>query len=834
MPEVRATAFELPNGLTVLAVEQPGTEATSVQVWCQTGSIHEGAWVGAGLTHLLEHMLFKGTARRTAVEISQAIHDEGGYLNAYTSFDRTVFWVDCPKPALRPSLEVLADMIFESSIRPDELQREMDVIRREFEMGYDDPDRMLSQLTFATAYQRHPCRYPVIGVREVFDRLDHAAVLDYYRSRYVPNNLFVVVAGDFEPETVREEVSRVFGSVPPGPLGSEVLPDEPRQQGRRTGVRVFDSEVSYFSLAFHVPPLFSPDMPALDVSSVILGGGASSVLYKLLREERGSVYGVGAFSYTPAFSGLLTVSGTCPEKSLDGLAEETLTAIHAWRRDGVRDEALAKAKRVIAVGAVEQLQTVRGVATDVGLNWLYTRNVDYSQRYLRKVQEVTVSDVAAVCDRYLQDENVSFTSLRSHVPARVLSKKAAARREPELVELGPGRRVVLIPDARLPLLHASAVFRGGVAGELPGQGGAARLHSQCVVRATHRRSPNDLAEEVEALGGSLSGDSGYNSFRVAISTLSLDAERLVDILCDVLAAPTFPPEVVERERESQLAALRAEEAQPQVVARNLLRHAAYGAHPYGKDVLGGRESLVELGGEALAATHRRSVTDGEGVLVCNGQFDRDRLLETLQRQMPMPAAPPLPPPAMPPLETLETRRIVHHDQRNQAIVAIGFLACSLFSPDRAALELLDEATGDSSSRLFIRIREQLGLAYSVGTSISLGLAPGLLNVYAATSPKTVDEVAALCHEEMSRLGEGGLTPEEFERAKTRLLAQYAFQKQSLDGYAHAVALNVLYGLGLRYHDERRAALQALDLRMVQEVCRKYLMQKPSVTVIVKP
>ena len=176
-PETRVEKFELTNGLTLLVSEQHYAGVASVQAWCQTGSIHEQEWLGAGLTHLLEHMLFKGTARRTATDISEEIHRGGGYVNAYTSFDRTVFWIDCPKAVVDTALDVLADMLFESSIEPGELEREMDVIRREFEMGYDDPDRVLSHLTFGTAYQVHPCRTPVIGLRRIFDRITRDDVI---------------------------------------------------------------------------------------------------------------------------------------------------------------------------------------------------------------------------------------------------------------------------------------------------------------------------------------------------------------------------------------------------------------------------------------------------------------------------------------------------------------------------------------------------------------------------------------------------------------------------------------------------------------------------------
>ncbi|MBV9490551.1 MAG: insulinase family protein, partial [Verrucomicrobia bacterium] len=682
LTEVRAAPHELANGLTVLAVEQPGSEAASIQVWCQAGSIHEGAWAGSGLTHLLEHMLFKGTSRRSSVQIGEEIHALGGYLNAYTSFDRTVFWVDCPRAALVPSLDVMADMIFGSLIEPKELEREMDVIRREFEMGYDDPDRLLSQLTFATAYQHHPCRYPVIGRREIFDRLDHGDVMSYYRGHYVPNNLFVVVAGDFTPEFVRDEVERAFGFARPAPLEARVLPEEPRQQGPRSLTRVFNAELGYFSLAFHVPALFSPDTPPLDVASIIVGGGISSVLYKALREERGLVYGVGAFSYTPAFPGLFTITGTCPEKALETLENEILSMLRHWLRGGMTPAQLDKAKRVIWVNATEQLQTVRGLATDVGLNWHYTRDLNYSRRYLAKVWDVDLAAVADACGRYLVEDNASFVNLRPHLPSRVAAPRRGASPEPEIVDLGSQGQVLLIADTRLPLLYASAVARGGVLAEAPEQGGLGRLYSQCVVKATKSRSSPVLAEEIERLGGSLFGDSGYNSCRIGIHMLAQDHERLLDILGDVLRDPIFPREVLEREREGQLASLHAEEAQPHIRAKYLLRQAMYGPHPYSRNVLGTAESVSRLERQDLQAMHQRAFARGSGLLVFSGQFDRSRLLDQVAARLP--AVPKDGPDvaAVPPVSAVRAARITHREQRNQAIVAIGFLACSLFDPDR--------------------------------------------------------------------------------------------------------------------------------------------------------
>ena len=333
-------------------------------------------------------------------------------MNAYTSFDRTVFWVDCPAEAVRQSIDILGDMLFRSLVEAEPLEKEMDIIRREFDMGLDDPDRVLSYLMFGTAFQVHPCRYPVIGIREVFDQLAHADVLQYYRRRYLPNNMFLVVVGDVDPDRVRSDAEELLGFAKRGPLEPVILPEEPPQLGRRETSQSFEADLAYFNLGWHVPGVSHDDMAAVDAASVVLGGGASSRLYQQLREKEGLVYGVGAYAYTPSFPGLLTVSGQCAKEVADLVPNRIVECVNDRRHRRFSEEELKKAKRIITVNAIEQFQTVKGLASDLGLNWLYARNLDFSRHYLERLQAVTPADVERVVSRYLTDSNLTVAVLR--------------------------------------------------------------------------------------------------------------------------------------------------------------------------------------------------------------------------------------------------------------------------------------------------------------------------------------------------------------------------------------------------------------------------------------
>jgi zinc protease len=835
LPEVEASFFELSNGLTLIVAEQHAAAVASVQIWCQTGSVHEGEWLGSGLTHLLEHVLFNGTERRSSRQISDEIHALGGYLNAYTSFDRTVFWIDCPANAVRQSIDLLGDMLFRSIVDPAALQTEMDVIRREFDMGLDDPDRVLSYLTFGRAFQVHPCRYPVIGIREVFDQLTHADVLRYYRRRYIPNNLFLVVAGDVETDRVRSDAEELLGFAKRGPLEPVILPEEPPQLGRRETSQYFQADLAYFNLGWHVPGVSHDDMAPVDAASVILGGGTSSRLYKELREKEGLVYGVGAYAFTPSFPGLLTVSGTCAKEVASLVPDRVVECVDDRRERWMSEAELRKAKRMITVHAIEQLQTVKGLASDLGLNWLYARNLEFSRQYLKRLQAVNVADVERVVAHYLTDANLTVAVLRPASRPKQVSIRPSQAANPQLHVLSNGARAVLVADKRLPMVYSSVVFRGGSLNETAEDNGVHQLLAQAMPKGTKSRSAEQIAEEMEGRGSLLSVESGYNTLRISVSSLLADIADAFDVLMDVAANPIFPPEAMERERESQIASIRAEQAQPHLVARNLLRREIYGSHPYGLNPLGREETVLRIDRTQLIRRHRECFVWPNAVFGFCGSFDPQQILEMVGAHMQNPRyeQPSVDYPYQV-VDNFESRIVTSHEGRHQAVVYIGFLGCTMTDPDRVSLELLDEATGDSSSRFFVKVREERGLAYSVGSSLFLGIAPGIFSVHAATAPEKVESVSQILNTELERLARHGLEQEEFNRAKKRTLSQLAFQLQNMDAYAHSVALNEFYGLGYDYLHRRKEQIEGLTVNSVNEAARKYLMDKPAITVIVRP
>ena len=836
-PPSSAKKWVLPDGLTVIVQEDRSAPVASVQAWCATGSIDEDERLGAGLSHILEHMLFKGTKTQSGNAIAQKIQDVGGYINAYTSFDRTVFWIDVPKDGVATALAVLSDAMMNSTLPPVEYLKEQEVIRREFAMGFDDPDRMAGQLLFATAYQRHPYRLPVIGQMEIYNQLAQEQVMQYYKTRYVPNNLTFVVVGDVDGEKVHQQLAEFFKSYPEKSLKPVFIPEEPPQLGRREAHNEFATELTRLSLAWHIPEITHPDVPALDLLATILGDGRSSRVYRRVREEAGLAFSISAFAYTPGDPGLLGVDANVDPKKRDAAEQLILQIIDEVKQAGVTADELAKAKKISLSHHLDSLATMRGQASDIGSNWLLSRNLNFSRDYLAAIQKVTLDDIHRVAAKYLVDQNLTVISLnpKGSLVAKEEGAKVAAPAEIQKFELSNGLRFLVREDARLPLVSVSAVFRSGLLAETPQTNGITRLMARVLLKGTKTRTAEQIADQIETVGGSISSEAGNNSVGVSIHVTRPDLKTAVDLLSDVLLNATMPEKAVAREKEIQMAGIKQEEEQMTTVARNILRQALFDHHPYALRANGSVESVQRLTQKDLLQFRDKYLVAKNGVVSVFGDVraaEVKQLFEKALRTM-RPGALALtdarPAAALTKVESVESRK-----EKAQGVIMVGYRGVDIFSKDRHALELIDEASSDLGSRFFIRIREQMGLAYYVGANQMQGLVPGLFTFYLGTDPQKIEPVKTALLDEIRKLASDGLTNEELARAKKKLIGQQQIAMQSNDSFGFQCAIDELYGLGFGYYKKLEHDVEAVTLDDIKRAAAKYFRDQPYVLATVRP
>ncbi len=837
LPDSSAQVFTLDNGLTLIVDEDHSAPVASVQAWCATGSIDEGKWMGAGLSHILEHMLFKGTQSRKAGDIAREIQDRGGYINAYTSFDRTVFWIDVPSDGVSEAVAILADAMMNSNLPEDEYVKEQEVIRREFAMGFDDPGRQSSQLMLRTVFSESPFRHPIIGYLDVYNKLKRDDVMEYYKARYAPNNLTFVVTGDVDAEKIRAQVEEAFKNYSRQPLEPLYVATEPEQIGRREAHEEFPTELTRLSLAWRVPGLANPDTPALELLGDVLGSGRSSLLNQQLREKQQIVHSIDAGVFSLQTDGVFIVQAVCDPAQREAVEREALAVVERIKETGGTQAELDKARRSMLAGQLAGLATARGKASDLGSNWLLTRNVNFSKDYLDAISRVTTDDLKRVARQYLRDDRLNVTSLNPPGTSVGQNGKASevVRSEVKKFVLPNGLRLLVREDPRLPLVSMYAAFRGGLLAEKPENNGITRLLSRTLLKGTKNRTAAEIAEQVESAGGQIGADNGNNSFSVSVEVMKPDLALGLDVLADVLQNPVFPEKEVELERAAQMAAVKAENEQITAVARNLLREKLFENHPYALRTSGRLESVEKLSPADLRAFKDEYLVASNGVLAVFGDVKAEEVLKLVEKEFgAMPKGklalsdPPKPVAPSTPLNVVEERN------KQQAVVMIGYPGADVLSPDRTSLDLLNEASNDLGSRFFNRIREQMGLAYFVGAGNFAGLAPGSFVFYLGTDPKKVDAVTAELQDEINGLSKEGLTEEELTRAKKKLLGSEAIRNQSNSAFAATVAVDELVGLGFDNYLRRAQQVESATLNDVRNAAAKYFGTPARVEVIVRP
>ena len=829
----------LESGLTVIVREDHSAPVVSVQAWCMAGSIHEGKWLGAGLSHVLEHMLFKGTKTRPGSRIDQEVQEAGGYMNAYTSFDRTVYHIDVPNTGTRVAIDILCDIMQNATLPPEEMEKEKQVIIREMDMNVDDPNRRASRRLFETAYVKSPYRFTVIGYPDIFRELKAEDIREYYQQKYAPNNVFFVVAGDVEAEQVLDQIRTAYSQAKAKAAPPIVLPDEPKQLAAREIIEEAPIELAYFHLAWHIPELSHPDIPVLDVLAALLGNGRSSRLYRQVREAKALVHGVDAWTYNPGSPGLFGISATSDADKFPTARAALLAEVDLLKTALVPAEELGKAVKQFVAGTLASRKTMQGQAQDLGANWLAAGDLNFSERYLAAVKAVTPEDLRRVAGFYLTAENRTVYGLLPKGTAPKLATRIERLTECPVrkYELPNGLRVLLKEDHRLPFVEFRVAFRGGVLAETPQNSGITQLMGKLLLKGTSTRSAEDIAREIESVGGSLDSYGGNNSFGVNAEVMSEDFAKGLDLVADVLLHPTFPEGSVEREREVQLAAIRAQKDQLLQSASKAMRRSLFGEVAYGLDPLGTEETVQRLKVEQLKAFQGLLGVPNNGVLAIFGDINEQTALAAIKQALGSwhPGPQRIPGAGDLKIQDLATiKRTTERRDKKQAVLLVGYRGTTLHNADRYPLELIQETCSDLGSRLFLRVREKLGLAYYVGAQNFTGLVPGYFAFYVGTMPEKAELVEKELLHEAELLRAEGLTEAELKRAKAKVIGQRKISRQDLGSLAMTCALDELYGLGFAHSDTEDALYEAVTLEQVKAVAGKYLKPDAFVVVVVSP
>jgi zinc protease len=864
----------LANGLQILALEDHSAPLVCSYVWYRVGLRNEGPGE-AGLTHFLEHMAFKGTARLSGREMDRLVMQKGGYFNGFTSMDYTAYVETLPREALDLAFDIEAERMTRCLLSAEDVASEKGVVISEYERAENDPAYLLRRAVMSAQFQGQPYGRDPLGSKDDLRALTQERVASYYHRHYSPNNAVLVVVGDVQAEEVFSKAEQYFGSLPKGEPPTPAPNPGRGATGEKRVKLELPGRTSYVNVVYGVPAIDHPDHAVFEVLQNILSGGRTSRLYRAL-VDTGIASDAGGWDYEnpqpTAFGFELAlrpgVSHDRAEKALDEVLGKLQSEL-------VDERELTKAKNQTKAQFIYASDGVTKLAQQLGSYHLIS-SYHYLQTFPRQVDAVTPQDLQRVVREYFQPANRTVGWLvaagegegggvtsppsdlrRSYRPDLPGSDEGRGLRDdgsPAIVPIPPGlgpvpaiheirlpngMQVILQENHAAPFVSLYGNVMAGPVFEPRDKAGLAAFCAEMLSRGTQKRTWQEIRESLEFVAARLGFGIGTQVGTVSGQCLTSDLPLLLEAAAEQLTLPSFPAEEVEKVRSDMISAQeQRDEDTYQVADKELFAHLFPEGHPLHSPLLGTRETVDKITRDDLVAFHQRWYRPENTILAIVGDLQPEEVEKLVARvfgswpRVGEPARPELPQVPVPGKPEVVP---VPVPNKTQVDIALGFPGLSRRDPDFYQADLMNYLMGRGfMSRLNLRIREELGLAYYVFSSYYAFYGPGPWVLHMGVSPENVDKAIGAAVEEMKRIQQQPPSDEELTLWKDYVEGTVARQMETFSGIGQTLVLSAFYDLGLYFPYQYPNILRGITPAQTQGAAQKFLHPEGYVAVTAGP
>lgn len=865
---MKQTKFQLKNKLDVLLIESKKSPVISVQMWVKTGSADEKK-KEEGISHFIEHLVFKGTEKFKVGEIANVVEASGGELNAYTSFDQTVFYVTISKNFSDVALNVISQMMGYPTFDQQEVDSEREVVCEEIKMGQDSPGRRSSQMMFAEAFKKHAYGVPVIGYEKNVRTWPVKKIKEYYQSRYVPSNMFLVISGDFETPAMKKDVVEYFGGFKNYKLKTVKRTKEPVQKKYRYKAQKYNIQDRHLYLSFRAPSIKHKDVAALDVLTMILGQGDSSRLVKKLRLENSIAHSISAFNYNPTDQGLLAIAAQYQGEQFEAIVEESFKQIKILQTNEVGWDEIKRARVNISSEQFYSVETVDGLANKAGSQEFYFKDQKAQQKYLNQINKITPLDIKKAALKYFkldlltatlmsnQSETASEKQLvklplfwkqamgsnvksvnkpskKISIPKLSMSKpKKSKPLQIEEVQLKSGIKILFSPVRDTPTVSAKFVFRGGARYEEVSKMGLSELASRVWISSTQLRTEQQLMQEIEENAIGLNSFSGKNTSGFSLDYLAGFETKALELAMDSILNADFKEETIEREKNILLQAIKSREDHPSSLCMRQFLRSMFGSHPLSFEATGTVESLESISRVDLER-HLKNILDPKKLVVSVvGDYNKKNWIQAIERLEKSIVNNKSQAPAHPLNDLTQAKREFLKSEKEQSHVMIGWRGLTLNSPERHTLEVIEAVLAGQGGRLFFELRDKNSLAYSVSPLKMESLETGYFGGYIACSPEKVDKAIEMFKVEFNKLCIELISTEELDRAQRYLIGQHDIGLQKKSALCNLLAFDKTYGNDFNKSLYIANEYKKVTIQQVQKLAQQLFSQPEVISIVGK-
>ncbi|MFW5489230.1 MAG: M16 family metallopeptidase [Desulfovibrio sp.] len=846
----------LENGLTVLTLEDDRFPLVSTRLYVHAGSAYETP-KQAGISHILEHMVFKGTANRGPGQVARDVESAGGSLNAATSFDYTVYYVDVPAASWKLALDVTHDMIFNALLDPKELESELDVIVSELRRGQDEPGSRMFKILQSEVWPHLSYRWPIIGFEDTIRATTSEDLRTYIQRMYQPQSMLLVAVGDIKSQDVVAEARRLYGNLkntrdinPPSrtPLPEPTAPVVHLESGQWNKV--------YLGMALPLPGLDDAGIPAMEVLAQIMGGDKSSRLYREFKYEKRLVDDIWATSFTMERGGMFMVRATLDAENVVEFWSELMQLFSGLEGLDFTDDEIRRAKLGLEDSLYQSKETLAGLASKIGYFQFFEGGQDAEERYLYGLRNTGPDQLHDIVSSYFLPGRLRAavlvpegTDLRADTLENAVadqwpgksSETAAAEKtttdETRVVDV-PGGKIVFRPDPTLPYTAMSIVWPGGD-GLLPAdKQGLAELTAELMHKGTTNRSATQLQDYLADCASDFNVSAGRDTFSLTTKFPCRFANEMLDLIREVLTDPAFSEQEADRARQEQIAAIKQREDRPMGLAFRKIFPFLYKDTGYSYLHMGETEAIAGFTAEQARTTWDRQKKQPFVLSVC-GTFDTPQVKAVAQTLAELQMADGQMAETKPyafssPHWNTERELDLNLPGREQAHLLRIFPVPGSAHADSTGLSLLRDILAGQSGLLFRDLRDKEGLGYTVTAIMWQAPETGFFAFYIGTSPDKVDAALQGFDRTQEKLRTDPLPQEELDRAVNLLRGDYFREHQSLSSRASEAARLLAKNLPMDHYRELPDRAEKLTPEDLRKLAARYLDNAKAYLIKVEP
>ncbi len=829
------------NGLQTLLLTSPGTTAATVQIWFRAGSSLEDS-TNKGIAHFLEHMFFKGTATRPGAKIAREVESFGGEINAFTSFDYTCYYINCPSENTDTAVKILLDMVSNPLFSQKELIPERDVVFEEFRRAQDSPQQFsfmqMQKNSFAPPYNS-----PILGNAKTIKNFTRKQLTTFRNKFYNQQNALLIVAGDFRPEKIEKSINQF--SLPKGKETSR--PIFKLKKSGKVNIHQKDVGMASINITLPCPSLDAATTAAEDIAISALAYGESSPLFYHLVTQNSLANSCAGSTMIFNGGGFHNIRITTPDNNIPNVLNTTKKIIDRILKQGFDSNDLQKIKNQYIAAKIYEQESLEYRAFSLGSSYAGHGSINKENEYIERLKKVTLHQLDEAL-RLIFTRNMHI-NIQLPLNSKTQKIKTAAEQfkryfgnnkkekyskiratqsnfdpQVKLVELRPGIKLLYRYNNLTPTFVMHAYLKGGLSGENINNNGIFGLISNSLTKGNKHTDLLTIKTELEQMSASLNNFTGKNAYGLTMHGLTADFEKLSYHFFNSLIHPLFEEKTIEHEKELALRALINRESDPAAKCFEQVAQIMFPEHPYSRNTLGTPKSLKQLTANKVKTKHFKQLKNSPLLITYCGDLPLNEVVNYLAPYIAqLKARPETPTPINIPTKIFGVSKHLHFD-REQTQIFIGIPTFPLNDKRNIILKLLTTYLSGQSSELFVDVRDKKGLCYSVQPVHFKALEAGYWGIYMASGHDKVDAAQKAILDILNRLTQKAISQTEFKRIKKMIKGQEQINVQTNDDYANIYSIPALHNFSIDWHHQTLQAIEQLTYNQFKQMTKDILNQ----------